>query len=288
MMTICDISRSPTSRLMSSAGAECVSRPIEMKSTPVAAIARTLSSVMPPDASTSARPATISTQLRISSTSMLSSRMMSAPPSSASRQHRRGSSLRPRCACVCGAVWRASATTSARSSMPRERDGGDVVVLDQHAGRQVEAVVLAAAAAHGVALELAQARRRLARVEDDRPSCRRRRRRTRASASRCRTGAAGSSARRARVDRIAASGPSTSARSVPAETRSPSATSVSNEISSSSAVIAAAATGRPETTPSSFATKTPRAPLVRRDERARRHVVVRAVLVERGEHERRR
>ena len=43
---------------------------------------------------------------------------------------------------------------------------GEVVVLDQHAGREIHAVVRAAAGAHGVLLERAPAGRRLPRVED--------------------------------------------------------------------------------------------------------------------------
>ena len=56
-------------------------------------------------------------------------------------------------------------------------DGLEVVVLDQHRAREIEAVIRAAAGAHGVLLELAPARRRLPRVEDLRaafPSPRRR------------------------------------------------------------------------------------------------------------------
>ena len=44
-----------------SAGAEWVSAPTEMRSTPVSAIARTVSSVTPPDASVSARPEAMAT-----------------------------------------------------------------------------------------------------------------------------------------------------------------------------------------------------------------------------------
>ena len=94
---------------------------------------------------------------------------------------------------VCGARARAARSLRAR------RRGDDVVVLDQHAGRQVVAMVVAAAAAHGVALEHAQAGRGLARVGDARarsPSGSRRRRR--ASWWRPRSCAARSSARRVR------------------------------------------------------------------------------------------
>ena len=44
------------SKLISSAGAECVSAPIEIKSTPVSAIARTVLKLTPPDASNNAWP----------------------------------------------------------------------------------------------------------------------------------------------------------------------------------------------------------------------------------------
>ena len=64
---------------------------------------------------------------------------------------------------VCGA--RARARSIAAPDAAR-RD--DVVVLDQHRGAQVVAVVVGAAAAHRVALERAQAGRGLARVGDAR------------------------------------------------------------------------------------------------------------------------
>ncbi len=54
--------------------------------------------------------------------------------------------------------------------------GDEVVVLDQHGVVEAEAVVEAAAAAYGVFLEQAQARRCFARADDAAPSCRPRRR----------------------------------------------------------------------------------------------------------------
>ena len=48
---------------------------------------------------------------------------------------------------------------------------GDVVVLDQHRVVEAEPMVAAAADAHRVFLERAQARRRLARVDDPRVGC---------------------------------------------------------------------------------------------------------------------
>ena len=50
-----------SSRLISNAGAECVIAPTDMKSTLVFATARTVASVIPPDASVRARPRAIST-----------------------------------------------------------------------------------------------------------------------------------------------------------------------------------------------------------------------------------
>src|SRR5690606_8833264 len=69
-----------TSRPRSSARAEWVSAPTEITSTPVSAIARTVSRVTPPDASTTARPAICSTAARRSSIEKLSSMMTSTPP----------------------------------------------------------------------------------------------------------------------------------------------------------------------------------------------------------------
>src|SRR4029077_7288743 len=74
-----------TSTLRSSAGAECVSAPTDIRSTPARAAATAPSSVIPPDASNFARPAVISTASRIRSVDMLSSRTTSALLSRASR-----------------------------------------------------------------------------------------------------------------------------------------------------------------------------------------------------------
>ena len=116
--------------------------------------------------------------------SRLSSRMMSAPAASASST----------CSRLCAST--SIGISRLRRLHPRDRLGdaagqADVVVLDQDAVVERRAVVGAAAGAHGVLLERAQRRRRLARVEDG-DACRRRRRRTAASAWRCRTAAAGS------------------------------------------------------------------------------------------------
>src|SRR5207244_6566366 len=76
--------RHRTSMETSSERAPCVSAPIEMKSTPVSAMERTVSSVTPPDASVFARPVTSATAARSSAGVMLSSSIVSAPAASAS------------------------------------------------------------------------------------------------------------------------------------------------------------------------------------------------------------
>src|SRR5439155_1596173 len=73
-----------TSRETSRERAECVSAPTETKSTPVSAIARTVSSATPPDASSSARPSTSEAARASTGGGMLSSRIRSAPAASAS------------------------------------------------------------------------------------------------------------------------------------------------------------------------------------------------------------
>src|SRR5256885_11002098 len=75
--------RGTISMLKRAAGAECVSAPMEMRSGPAAAISRTLLKVTPPDTSIVARPLIRSMAVRMAGTSMLSSRMISAPPSRA-------------------------------------------------------------------------------------------------------------------------------------------------------------------------------------------------------------
>src|SRR4029077_6936259 len=65
--------------------AEWVRAPTEMKSTPVSAQARTVASETPPDASSSARPATSLTASRTSSGLMLSRSIRGAPAATASR-----------------------------------------------------------------------------------------------------------------------------------------------------------------------------------------------------------
>src|SRR5438093_3533132 len=95
--------RGTISMLKRAADAECVSAPTEMRSGPAAASSRTLLKVTPPDTSTVARPLISSTALRIADTVMLSSRMISAPPS--------------RAACTASSDWRSEEHTSELQSL---------------------------------------------------------------------------------------------------------------------------------------------------------------------------
>ena len=97
--------------------------------------------------------------------------------------------------------------------------GHDVVVLDQDAVVEAEAVIVAAAAAHGVFLEGAQARRRFAGADDARFRALARVSRVSRWRLRRRRVGLGNSARRVRPVRIGRAGPSTIA------TMSPRATS---------------------------------------------------------------
>ena len=108
------------------------------------------------------RPArgTGATASTMSAVDRLSSRMMSAPASSASS--------------TCAEALRldlgrhlAVRPAHARHRRHHALRQPDVVVLDQDAVVQPAAMIDAAAGAHGVLLERAQQRRRLARVEDD-------------------------------------------------------------------------------------------------------------------------
>ena len=116
--------------------------------------------VILPDASVTARPATIATAWRNSSSDMLSSSTASGARASASSS------------------WASvSTSTSILTRWPTLRahalDGransagdGDVVVLDQDGVVEAEAVIGAATGAHGVFFDSAQAGRRLARADD--------------------------------------------------------------------------------------------------------------------------
>ena len=142
------------------ARAECVSAPIEMKSTPVSATARTLSSVMPPEASSFARPAA-------------NSYCFCAP----ARSHvveqdrvRAGGERLAALARACRTPPRpANQPSAARSTAARIAAGEpEVVVLDQNPVVEPEAVVRSASAPDRVLLDCPQPGRRLSGVEDRR------------------------------------------------------------------------------------------------------------------------
>ena len=177
--------RTSISRLMSAAGAECVSAPTDTQSAPIAASAAARSSVTPPEISTRARPRDRGAPPRASSaSSKLSSMMMSAPAASAASTSSR------LCASTSIGSLRAGGA-HAPHGLGDAAGEPNVVVLDQHA--VVEArrdgsapppqrtAYLASARSVGVVL-------RVSRIVI---AAARRRRRSAASASRCRTGAAG-------------------------------------------------------------------------------------------------
>ena len=139
-----------------------MSAPTLMKSTPVSAIARTVSSVTPPDASSSARPSTSSTAPRRRSRSMLSSRIRPAPAASASST---SASVAHSTSTVTPA---GAAGQRAPGGLPHPAGQRRVVLLDQHGVVEAAPVVGAAAGAHRLLLEVAQAGRGLAGVEDPR------------------------------------------------------------------------------------------------------------------------
>ena len=160
---------------MSSAGAEWVSAPTEIRSTPVAAIAATLSSVTPPDASNSARPAVMATAFRKSATVHVVEQHDVGAGLERLRQlvERRHFDLDPqrvRRPCL-------ASIDGVRHAI-RAADGRQVVVLDQHAVGQPEAVVVPAAVTDRRLLQRAQTRCRLSRVHDARLRARARPRRS--------------------------------------------------------------------------------------------------------------
>ena len=150
---------------MSSAGAEWVSAPTEIRSTPVAAISATLSSVTPPEASNSARPAVMATAFRRSAIVHVV------------EQHDVGAGLERLRQLVERRHFDLDAQ-GVRRPLPRQTDCArhairatdrcQVVVLDQHAIRQPEAVVVPPTVTHRRLLQRAQPRRRLSGVHDAR------------------------------------------------------------------------------------------------------------------------
>ena len=138
-----------------------VSAPMEMRSTPVSARARTLSSVTPPEISSTARPG-------VDAHGLAQRRQVHVV-----QQHhasRRRPAPRRSCASVSTSISTKSACAATSRRGPQHRrhaaGRGDVVFLDQHRVVQADAVVGAAAGAHRVLLRQAQARQRLARVDD--------------------------------------------------------------------------------------------------------------------------
>jgi len=99
------------SRLMSSAVTEWVNAPTLIRSTPASAMARTVVSFTPPDASVTARPLQSAAAWRRVSSSMLSSITMSAPASRASRTCS-SVSVSTSILSVCGASSRARSTAA--------------------------------------------------------------------------------------------------------------------------------------------------------------------------------
>ena len=137
-----------------------------MKSTPVSATARIVSRVTPPEASSAARPAVSSTARRRSD----GRHVVEQDPVGAG-----GERLADLVERVALDLDRRSRQPAARSRSTAVRDSSgeaQVVVLDEDRVVEAQPVVRAAAAAHGVLLERAQAGRRLARVEEDRAGAR--------------------------------------------------------------------------------------------------------------------
>ena len=136
-----------------------VSAPIEMKSTPVAATSRTVSSVTPPDAF-GLRAAVDEQHGRVE---LRQRHVVEQQDVGAGLE--RGADVVERLALD---LDRHAVALCAAHGLGDAAAEPQVVVLDQDAVVQAEAMVRAAAAAHGELLQRAQARRRLARVEDRR------------------------------------------------------------------------------------------------------------------------
>ena len=158
---------------------------------------------------------------------------------------------------------------------------GDVVVLDQDRVVEAEAVVGAAADAHRVLLEGAQARRRLAGAGDARAVRRDRPRQV--------AGRGGDAAQAAeQVERHALAGeeragrPSTRASTAPASTSAPSSCAISASSAGSSSRKVSSATRRPAMRPAGRATICARARAVRRDDGVGGEVAGAAEVLEQG------
>ena len=150
-----------SSRLTSSAGAECVSAPTLMKSTPVSATARTVSSVIPPDASSSARPATSGDGL----SQLVRGHVVEQQPRHA-RVERRAHLVERRALHLDLHAVRRALRIASRGRLTHPAGERGVVLLHEHGVVEPGAVARAAAGAHRLLLERAQAGRGLAGVED--------------------------------------------------------------------------------------------------------------------------
>ena len=270
-------------RERSRAGAECVSAPTEMKSTPVSAAARTVSSVMLPLASSSARPATSATIARIvvgrhvveQDARRAGLQRLARPrrPSAASTSTRHVRATRARAARTAAPTPPAAATWF---SLMRTMSNRPKRWLCRRP-RRPRPSPAAAASASSCACR-GSARR-----------CPRPPRRSGRSASRRRSGAAGSSARCARRSasrRASPVDPQHRRRARASRPRGPAARSRRRR---RAARNAASATSRPNTTPGAFWVIVRDARARRRDRRLRRDVAVADVLGERaGDDDRRR
>ena len=147
---------------MSAAGAECVSAPTLITSTPAAATLAMRSSVMPPDTSRRARPGRAR---RTASRSVVEREVVEQDDVGACAASASSSSSRFSTSHLDAARVR-RALAGALDGLVDAARGDDVVVLDEHRAAEVVAVVVRPAGAHRVALERAEAGRRLAGVGD--------------------------------------------------------------------------------------------------------------------------
>ena len=147
---------------MSTAGADCVIRPTEMKSTPVSAIARRVSSPTPPEASSGTLPPESATARRKSETHVVEQNHVG--PRLERFRH-----LLERVAFDLDLRQYGNARAGALDGKGDRAAHADVIVLDEHAVVQAQPVVARSAQLRGVLLQRAQARSRFARVDQHRP-----------------------------------------------------------------------------------------------------------------------
>ena len=142
---------------MSTARAECVIAPDETYSAPVSAYSRTLARVMPPETSTSARPAIWVIAARTSDGVKLSSKIVSRTGGHTVFQLGKGADF--------NLDWQVAVSKSFKSR-PHAACRGDVVVLDENGVIQPHPVVPDAAGSGRELFKAAQSRGRLAGVEN--------------------------------------------------------------------------------------------------------------------------